>query len=144
MEKLEVLAQRMVDVKMVDEVVSEVFKVDSYDDASTRAKTQMDTVKMLFEQNDNNAFPQFRGTAYNLLNGLTEFTDHYKEVRRTDGRLELTETQMRSENAMFGKASSDKAIMLDLILEKTANAKSINSSVMYSMPILSNIIDNLS
>lgn len=144
MEKLEILAQRSVDTKMVEEVIAEVFKVDSYDDASTRAKTQMDTVRMLFEQNDNNAFPQFRGTAYNLLNGLTEFTDHYKEVRRTDGRLELTETQMRSENAMFGKASSDKAIMLDLILEKTANAKSVNSSISYSMPILNNIIDNLS
>lgn len=80
-------------------------------------------VANLYESNDNNAFPEIRGTAYNLLNAVTEYTDHHSGVRQTERRSGMTQDQIRAENAMFGTGAALKEDALEIILETTAGDK---------------------
>lgn len=57
------------------------------------------TILELYEDNDNNAFPSQRGTAYNLLNSFTKYTDHFASARLIVGE---DETKARARKAMFG------------------------------------------
>lgn len=74
----------------------------------------------LYGYNDNNQFPEIRGTAYNLLNAALEYRDHYAPVKRTASRVGQTDSQIRAESAMFGTGADWKASALDIILEETA------------------------
>lgn len=146
MEKLDFLAQRKINTRDFTEITNELFGIDSYEDASTRKKNSIEVVRMLLEQNDKNAFPEFRGTAYNLLNAVTEYNDHYKEVRRTSGRGMVAEEVLRSDNTMFGTSSDDKSNALDVILKKCENNATINGSKSYSMSnagVLDSIISRM-
>lgn len=74
----------------------------------------------LFESNDANAIPQIRGTALNMLNAVTEFTDHFRTARITDARAGMTVQQARAENAIFGTGDRLKGDALVAVLEETA------------------------
>lgn len=136
MEKLEALAERKVNGKDVQEILSRVFNVSDVEqeDIPTRTKNNIDFVKELLENNDKNTFPEFRGTAYNLLNSVTEYTDHFREVRMTDGRAELEKEEVRAESALFGNGANFKSKALEIILEATANAKRHDLHRSYSVP----------
>jgi phage/plasmid-like protein (TIGR03299 family) len=148
MEKLEFLAQRQADGKFIDEIIADYFDIKgSLDDASTRAKGSVEIVKQLIENNDNNAFPQFRGTVYNAFNGLTEFEDHYSEVRVTSGREGKDKELLRVESAQFGRGSNRKARILDIVIKKAETLASTNAMKSYSFgnsdsSILDAVLDN--
>jgi hypothetical protein len=82
-------------------------------ESSTRRNNVLADILARYESNDGNAFPEQRGTAYNLLNAITEYTDHARSSRGGNGNG-------RVESAMFGSGERLKAEALDLILE-TAN-----------------------
>lgn len=121
-EKLEILANRQLRRANLEDVLNKIFPKDK-DDKNFTAQSQTAIIEILnrFESNDNDAFPEIRGTAYNLLNAFTEYTDHFRPVRETANRKEsgMTETEMRAENALFGKGAEFKGSVLDLILENT-------------------------
>lgn len=79
--------------------------------AATRREEKLAEIAGLFQSNDNGAFPELRGTAYNMLNAVTEYTDHFAGNENTRGR-----------SAMFGAGQQLKARALDTILEMTADA----------------------
>jgi phage/plasmid-like protein (TIGR03299 family) len=79
--------------------------------AATRRQEKLAEIAGLFSSNDNNAFPEIRGTAYNMLNAITEYTDHFSGTDSTRGR-----------SAMFGAGQQLKATALETILEVTADA----------------------
>lgn len=134
MEKLEFLAERKVDSKVVDTVLEQVFGLkDGIENASSRAKGSVELVKSLLESNDNNAFPQFRGTAYNLFNAVTEYVDHYSETRSTSGRVGIDKSVLRAESAMFGRNSEFKAKALDIILKQAETLKTVSQHKTYSL-----------
>lgn len=134
MEKLEFLAEKKVDTATVDSMLCEIFNLtDGLEDASTRAKNSVELVKSLLESNDNDAFPEFRGTAYNLFNAVTEYQDHYSEVRSTAGRAGIEKTQLRAESAMFGRGADFKTNALDIIMAQAGNLKSISQHKSYSL-----------
>lgn len=60
-----------------------------------------------FESNDLNAFPEVRGTAYNLLNAITEYTDHYRSSRGGE----------RAQAAIFGSGDALKTKAFEMIYE---------------------------
>lgn len=89
---------------------------------SKRRENTLSKIYQLYDSNDQNQIPEIRGTAYNLLNAVTEFTDHQRGVRVTKGREEqkLSDDEIRKENAIFGGAAKFKEDALEVILEQTA------------------------
>jgi phage/plasmid-like protein (TIGR03299 family) len=128
-EKMEVLAQRKVTSEMIGKTISEIFKVESNKELSSEKARQILTVKELFESNDGNAFPQFRGTAYNLFNAITEYADHHRDTRTTNG---TTAERQRAFTSIFGSGNDMKQQGIDLVLELTKGAESVNQTVAYS------------
>jgi hypothetical protein len=78
--------------------------------------------------NDDNAFPQFRGTGYNLLNSITEYTDHFRDTRSADGDTE----GQRAFSALFGSGDKFKQEAVEIVLELTNGAQSVNQPKEYS------------
>jgi phage/plasmid-like protein (TIGR03299 family) len=67
----------------------------------------------VFEWNDGDKFKSQRGTAYNLLNGVTGYVDHLAAVRPRDGE---TEAQARARVAMFGKGEALKFMAIHALM----------------------------
>src|SRR4029077_13181165 len=93
-----------------------LFPENKQADSQTRREGIITQVLGLYESNDGNAIPEIKGTAYNLLNAVTEYADHFRGVRVTSGRQGMNEGAVRAENALFGtgdKLKSD-AMVADL------------------------------
>jgi len=115
-EKLNLLATRKLNKETYTEILSRIFPVTD-SEKSTRRDNKLSEITELFASNDGNAFPELRGTAYNLLNAITEHTDHKRGVRMTDSRAGMTEEQARADNALFGSGAQLKESALEIILE---------------------------
>ncbi len=105
--KLGYLAQQDLTGQRVQLIMDTLFPVEEGEETMRRANVITDILN-LFEKNDDNMFPEIRGTAYNLLNAVTEYVDHYQPVRRTNGKLLLTEGEIRGARAMFGEGAEFK------------------------------------
>lgn len=119
-EKLNFLANRVVARESMTAVLDRLFPKTETEDggekSSTRRTNILGEILSLYESNDGNAFPEQRGTAYNLLNAITEYTDH---VRATQGGA-----SGRAESAIFGTGDALKAKALEVI---TVAAGSMNA-----------------
>ncbi len=121
-DKLNTLATRKMTRDSMTDILNRIFPNGKKEDKqNTRRDNILADVLKLYEVNDNDAFPQLRGTAYNLLNAVTEWTDHLRGVRQTDSRKDMTDVQIRAENAMFGTGDKLKTEALEIILDATAN-----------------------
>jgi phage/plasmid-like protein (TIGR03299 family) len=81
---------------------------------SEQARNKARSILDLYESNDGNAFPSERGTAYALLNSVTNFVDHKQGVRASDGE---TEDQARARVALFGKGDALKNMAMFAIMQ---------------------------
>lgn len=86
---------------------------------NTRRENTVTEVLNLYAHNDANAYPSVKGTAYNLLNAVTEFTDHVRTARGNGSEPEKMQVA-RSESALFGSGSALKTQALEIIIEETA------------------------
>ncbi len=133
-EKLNLLAQRKMTRDSMKAIMDRLFPAPKDEKANTtRRENVLADVLRLYESNDKNTFPQIRGTAYNLLNAITEYTDHERSARLTSGRKDYTLAQARAENAFVGTGDALKQQALDVILEDTAGNPI--HSVLYSRPV---------
>lgn len=114
-EKLNFLASRKVTRESLASIMDRLFPKtkkekdgDVVYESSGRRDGMLAEIVRLYEMNDGNVFPQFRGSAYNLLNAVTEFTDHF---RNPNG-----DPKARAESAMFGSGDVLKTKALDLIV----------------------------
>ena len=75
--------------------------------------------------------PEIRGTAYNLLNAVTEYTDHHRTSRISDEKKELgyTDDQARYESAIFNGGEALKNKAMEVIMEDTAGNPVITRQV---------------
>jgi hypothetical protein len=154
--KFESLATKTMTKEGMTAIFDRLFPVKEDSKIETRRNNILEEILGCYESNDNDAFPEFAGTAYNLLNAITEYTDHLRGVRQTEKRGNMTESNIRAENALFGTGADFKESAFEVIyevaqglpyknyitraLEKGAaerNAEIGNSST----PILDNIID---
>ncbi|MGD1082499.1 MAG: DUF932 domain-containing protein [Candidatus Sulfotelmatobacter sp.] len=136
-DKLQMLATRRITRESLISVMDRLFpKPADEKQNTTRRENILADVLRLYESNDNNAFPSIRGTGYNLLNAVTEYTDHYRTARITGAREGYTIEQARAENAVIGTGERLKTQALEVILEATAGAPV--HSVIQSPPIPAN------
>lgn len=122
-ERLILLSKRALTREAVDTIFDRLFPKDKQkEEESTRRKNLIADVLNLYERNDKNAIPEIRGTAYNLLNAVTEYTDHHRTARITDNRSGYTQKQARSESSLFGSGANLKSKALEIILDVTQDA----------------------
>lgn len=115
---------RLADAKLTRESVTAILdrlfpKSKDAEASQTRRDGTVAEVLSLYAHNDANAFPSVKGTAYNLLNAVTEFTDHSRTARGNGSRPEQVAVA-RSESALFGSGARLKTDALNVILEETA------------------------
>lgn len=122
-EKLNFLAKRKVNRESMDSIMDRLFpkkKVEGgEDESSTRRENILSDVLSLYEHNDGNQFPEQRGTAYNLLNAITEYVDH----------LRSSKNDMRAESALFGSGDKLKSTALDLIINEASSMSKVQESI---------------
>lgn len=125
-QKLNTLAQRRLTRETMTAIMDRLFPKTEKEDGVLESSTKRDNVLAeictLYESNDNNAFPDFAGSAYNLLNAVTEYTDHFRSARITDNRKGYSLVQARAENAVSGTGETLKNQALEVILEMTDGA----------------------
>lgn len=115
--RLNALAQRRMTKDTMVNVMNRLFPENKEAQSDTRRMNLVTKVLELFESNDGNAVPQIRGTAYNLLNAVTEYTDHFRTARLTSGRDSVDKA--RAEAALFGTGDRFKSDALVAVLEET-------------------------
>src|SRR5215207_7021033 len=130
-EKLTFLAQRTMTrdatVTILDRLFPKTEREDGRTESSTRRENVLADILSLYESNDRNTFPEQRGTAYNMLNAVTNYVDHSRTARGGEtGRFE---------SALFGHGNRLKGQALEVLLEeaqdlpeKPAVVRSIPSS----------------
>jgi phage/plasmid-like protein (TIGR03299 family) len=112
-DKFVFLAGKKVTRESLDKIMLKLFPVKKDEegketDSSTRRTNILADILSLYEKNDGDTFPEQRGTAYALLNSITNYTDH---VRSSKGGA-------RAESALFGSGDKMKTSALEMILEE--------------------------
>lgn len=109
-EKLKFLADRRMTRESCERIFDRLWPKQEKEGVqvdSTRRQNTLAEVLALYESNDKDAFPEQRGTAYNLLNACVEYTDH---ARGTNDN--------RAASAMFGSGDKLKVSALQTILNE--------------------------
>jgi hypothetical protein len=126
-EKLNILGTRRMTRESMKGILDKLFPVSK--DAGgapvanqTRRENILSDVLKLYESNDGDANPSIRGTAYNLLNAVTEYTDHLRTSRVSDDKAGAgyTQDRARADSAYFGSGEALKQRALEVILTDTA------------------------
>lgn len=130
-ERLTHLSHKMLDKETYIRVMDRLFPKpktkgengESVQESTARRDNVLLEIAKLFEHNDGDAFPDFRGTAFNLLNAVTEYTDHVRGVRITEARGHNDEQRARRENAIWGTGDALKSQAMEIIMEESAGCK---------------------
>ena len=127
-EKLNMLAQRKASRETVTEILDRLFpkpkKADGTDGNESRRQSAIAQVLMNYESNDGNAYPEQRGSLYNVLNSITEYVDHQR-TQREGGRQEA---------AIFGSGDKLKQTAMYEVLSASGKAESMPTVQYYSAP----------
>jgi len=118
--KMLMLAETKLTRESTKAILDRLFPMPADEKANTtRRENTVREVLSLYAHNDANAFPSVKGTAYNLLNAITEYTDHVRTARGNGSEPEKMAVA-RSESALFGSGATLKTQALDVIIELTA------------------------
>lgn len=127
--KLRKLAARQLKRESITAILDRVFPKNADVEANqTRRENVLSEILTNFESNDNNAFPEQRGTAYNLLNAITDYTDHTRAAKANGHSADFK----RAESAMFGTGAILKSKALDVIYTLTDGTE--ETRTVYSSP----------
>lgn len=110
-EKLNLLATRKMTREAAESIFNRLFPKNQKGERPTRSQNALASVLANFESNDNNAIPEIRGSAYNMLNALTEYADHQRGTRNTGA----DDLDPRAKSAMFGSADKLKVTAFETI-----------------------------
>ncbi len=127
-DKLNYLAGRKMNRESMTAIMDRLFpkakNTEGEAKETTRRANILADVLKIYELNDGNAFPEQRGTAYNLLNAITNYVDHERSTK-DDGR---------AESALFGSGDTLKSKAMEVIYEgaKTLETVPQRFSVHYS------------
>lgn len=120
-DRLQFLAKRRVTKETLGSIMERLFPPTKNDDgvetSSTRRDNILAEVLSLYESNDGNVFPEQRGTGYNLLNAVTEYTDHF--------RSSTGNGKGRAESSVFGSGAKLKQDALGVILDEMKTAPEV-------------------
>ena len=117
-DKMLKLADRKLTRESVEHVLDRLFPKSKDEKANqTRRDGTLSEVLSLYEANDNNAYASVKGTAYNLLNAVTEYADHFRTARGNGSQPQQV-AMARAESALFGSGERLKTQALQVILEE--------------------------
>lgn len=135
--KMNALAQRRMTKDSMVAVLNRLFPENKETENQGRRSATLTRVLELFEHNNGGAIPEIAGTAYNLLNAVTEYTDHFRSARVTATKQAQGQTtaQVRAEGALFGTGEALKTQALAVITEETEGAPVHNRYVTGSGPV---------
>lgn len=138
--KLAQLAQRKMTRASMVTILNRLFPAPKEENANTtRRENVLTSVLELYANNDGNAIPEIAGSAYNLLNAVTEYTDHFRSARITDNRAGYSQMQARAENAVSGTGDRLKSSALAVIDAVTEESQT--EHVPFDSPIISPMDD---
>ena len=138
--KLNILAAKRMTRDSMLAVLGRLWPENKETESKGRRDTILTKVLELFEHNDGNKIPSIRGTAYNLLNAVTEYTDHFRPVRQTSGVQGMSVSGIRAQNAMFGAGETLKTQALTVLLEETKNNPAATAMSGYSGSLLDDVV----
>lgn len=125
-DRLNYLASRRMTREALTSIMDRLFPKAKNDDGEAKDTTRRDNiladVLKLYELNDGNAFPDQRGTAYNLLNAVTAYTDHFRSTRN----------DARAESALFGSGDALKTKALEVIYQASEDLAVISRPTFYT------------
>jgi phage/plasmid-like protein (TIGR03299 family) len=107
------LLERMLSTEEEREIISELVNAES-----TRGKNVIDRILYLARKGDGNA--PYAGTAYALLQGVTDYVDHERLGKQTGEKHFAT--------AVLGTGAKMKAEAMELILERTGGAATVTTA----------------
>ncbi|MGH7182756.1 MAG: DUF932 domain-containing protein [Nitrospiraceae bacterium] len=84
--------------------------------SQTRRENTLSNILDLYAKNDGNAFPEQQGTAFAVLNAITNYTDHSRTTRIKSGNT-ITDAQSRAESSIWGSGDKFKDSALAVIEE---------------------------
>lgn len=109
-ERLNFLAGKKVTRESLDSIMKRLFPMTVDEKGEEKSSTRRDNVLgeilKTYEYNDDNMFPEQRGSAYNLLNAITDYADHQRETRGNQ----------RAESAVFGSGDKLKSQAFEMIM----------------------------
>jgi phage/plasmid-like protein (TIGR03299 family) len=113
-DKLNFLAGRKMNregfMSIFDRLFPKRKNADTGEDVETTRRNNIGAeILKLYELNDGNAFPEQRGTAYNMLNAITNWVDHERQGSKSASE--------RAENAIFGSGNALKNKAFELVYE---------------------------
>jgi phage/plasmid-like protein (TIGR03299 family) len=115
-DRLTWLSTRKVQKESLTSIMNRLFPPTKNDDGVEQSSGRRDNILAgilaRYESNDNNAFPEFRGSMYNLLNAVVEYCDHDRGSNEDN----------RAKAAVFGTGDTLKSKALDLILAEAEKA----------------------
>lgn len=103
-EVMEKMAKSQISAAEMEQAVRQIILGNTEkkeDEISKQANTAIEKVLELNETGAGTDIKGVRGTVYGLLNAFTEYADHYKGLRKTQGR---SEEEVRFESIMMGGA----------------------------------------
>lgn len=119
------LAEKRVTKDTMETVMQRLFPTKEGEDISTKVKNNIKDILNLYDYNDDNAFPQIRGTAYNLLNAVVEYTDKLRTAK--GGGTEGIATA-RAESALFGSGEKFKSDAMEIIYNVAATMPAMDAA----------------
>ncbi len=138
--KFDILANKKMTTLGIQKTFEKLFG-DNFE--STRKQNNFRIINQLFDNNDNNTFPEIKGSAYSFLQSITNYYDHYVSVNVTDNRGTMTKELIRTENSIFGKNSEKKSKAIDRILEVVKDCPPMPKKLVVSVPSIDNILSKV-
>ena len=113
--KLERMAGYKLVRKSAESILNEIFPKNEAAKNDTRRDNIIADVLNVYDMNDRNTYASIKGSAYNLLNAVIEYTDYERSVHT--GGNEALEARNRAESALFGSGETLKQRAMDVIYE---------------------------
>ena len=126
---LETLAVRKLKRATYEAILEDIFPGEA-----TRTKNVRTEVTELFQDNDGNFIPEFKGTAYAAYNAITNYADHTRDVRITKSSSYEDTTLQRYESSLIGTGAELKMRALERILVLSDGSEVLESAPFHSLP----------
>jgi len=128
-EKFNILANRKINSTQSTAIMDSLFGKDWKE--STQKRNQVERIAYLFDNNDNNAFPEIKGSAYAMLQSFTNWVDHDRSVRQTERMNGMSIDQVRTQAAVFNGGDALKQKAVEVILNETVGSDAMPEPTRY-------------
>ena len=135
-DRMEFLAGKELNKDVYTKIMDRIFPVKAKEEKdekqrenSRRENTIQEITRLFDTYNQSSDFPEYNMTPYNLLNAITDYTDHVRGVRKTEKRQDMEEDILRAESSIFGSGDKLKQTALTAIYEMVGECKDKDRTV---------------